>query len=133
MLCNPNELCNSIKISNQIEWNFSSFYRNVFLSSVQRQILVWHGFSIKLLGVPCVHRIPLVNISVFFQITNIGKEFLEMLIKSVIYMSCRQKTWKNRRTYTLCVQSSIFWGIHIFIPTQANYKFSNSFLPHLIN
>lgn len=70
MLCNPNELCNSIKISNQIEWNFSSFYRNVFLCSVQRQILVWHGFSIKLLGVPCVHRIPLVNISVFFQITN---------------------------------------------------------------
>lgn len=50
-----------------------------------------------------------------------------MLIKSVIYMSCRQKTWKNRRTYTLCVQSSIFWGIHIFIPTQANYKFSISF------
>lgn len=38
-----------------------------------------------------------------------------MLIKSVIYMSCRQKTWKNRRTYTLCVQSSIFWGIHNYI------------------
>lgn len=53
MLCNPNELCNSIKISNQIEWNFSSFYRNVFLCSAQRQILVWYGFSIKLLGVPC--------------------------------------------------------------------------------